>query len=238
MHTKKLLESLRARHPAVKSAEPVAVLGMVGKEVRVDRSGGNRDIVIVGTTEDIDLIGDVVVASGGDLSYLKANRSIFVDHAQDTPGCVAKLRSAAPYPSINDFRGWLFRLRVLELKGNPLCDDILTIAEEGGIGASIGIVPTDQGPPTPLEVKLFSQNGEPPLNVIRKWKMLELSLTAFPMNVNCQSVQVVSSDTEKRLSLLDELVMKGRIQRQSADALKAGPVLARPRPTLAYRPIA
>lgn len=201
------------KHNRLDDGALIGVRGSFGKDVEVDTSKGNRDIIVVANTDDIDLDDEVVVPSGADTSYFFKNGKIFVDHWYDTDRCVASLRKAMAYPSPGDHRAWRVRMRVMETE---LGEDVLTIARESGIGSSIGFEPVSYGPPTEEESKRYDRGNGPPRSVARKWKWLELSLTCMPCNVACQGG--VARVDETRSAVLDELVTKGRIKRASAVA--------------------
>lgn len=206
-----IADLIRKRHSLDDSAA-VGVVGVFGKDARVDRD--NRDIVVMATTDDMDLEREVVVPEGADTGYFFRNRSIFVDHQYTADRMIGKLRSAAPrYKPDGTQKGWLIRVHVLDLPNNPLPDDILTAAEHG-IGASIGFEAKEYGPPTEQEMARFKSQ---PRSVIRKWHWLETSLTFMPCNVACQSQVATVDDT--RQAVLDELVTKGKIRRESARLL-------------------
>jgi hypothetical protein len=222
MNARSAIQSLRDRY-YLKADAPVGIVGSYGLECKAVEAGPtNRDIIVVANTDDIDLVKEVVVPSGADTSYFFANRKVYVDHCTNTPACVGTLRSAV-LRQVNGREAWQVRIGLYGFKNNPLVEDIWTIAQDGGIGVSIGFIPLDWGKPTPEEVKTYSRNGESPQSVCRRWKWLELSIASQPMNVACQTVGTVSGKTdpraEKRLALLDSLVTKGRIRRETAHLL-------------------
>lgn len=210
LQAKSITDRIRQRN-LLDPSTSIGVKGVIGKDVSVTDSGQDRFLTLMATTDDIDADGEIVIPSGANTSYFFNNRKIFVDHQLGTEHCVGVLHSANLKPN-----GWLVRLRMFSLPGNPLPDDILTIAREAGIGCSIGFIPTDVGPPTPEEQMKYGK-GKPVAKVIRAWDWLELSITAAPCNVACQSLAL--SRNEGKIAALDELVTKGRIQARSAYAL-------------------
>jgi hypothetical protein len=208
---KSITDAIRTRH-LLSPATPVGVRGIIGKDVTVQENDQDRFLTVVATTDDVDADGEVIVPSGADTDYFFRNRKVTVDHSLSTVDVVGALHSANLKGN-----GWVCRLRMFKLEGNPLADDILTIAREVGIGVSIGFVPTNYGPPTAEEVAKYGKGGAKVNTVIRNWKWVELSIAAFPCNVNCQSMS--ASTNKGKLAALDELVTKGRIQPQSAFAL-------------------
>lgn len=210
---KSIVDRIRKRHLLDPSA-PLGVRGIIGKDVSVQETGQDRFITVVATTDDIDDAGEIVIPSGANTEYFFRNRKISVDHSLYTDSCVGALHSANLKPN-----GWICRIRLFKLPGNPLPDDILTIAREAGIGVSIGFNPTDMGAPAPEELARYGKSGKPIRNVIRAWDWLELSIAAWPCNVSCQSLAVSSAGKEGTIKALDELVSKGRISLKSAVAL-------------------
>lgn len=223
---KSIVDRIKQRH-YLDPTTPVGVKGVFGKDVSVQDNGQDRFLTVVATTDDLDDDREVVIPGGADTSYFFRNRKIFVDHRLHTEYCVGHLHSANLKAN-----GWVCRIRMFKLPGNPLADDILTIAREAGIGVSIGFVPTDMGAPTHEELAKYGKAVEP-RKVIRAWRWIELSIAAAPCNVSCQSFAASPVDNEGKYKLLDELVTKGRIQLRSAVALglpvsKSSPALATP----------
>jgi hypothetical protein len=189
----------------------VGVFGMALKDTIVDESGANRDIVGVATSDGVDLDSEVVLPVGADTSYFDANgKRLFLDHRYDAGSVVGAVRYMRPYPDARAPRGLEFRARILS---TPLGEEVLTIGKEIGWGASIGFQVLEASAPTDLERKSYP-NAE---RIIRKWKLLELSLTALPANVACQA-SVASIDNAKA-GAVAELVTKGRIKASTARAL-------------------
>ena len=214
-----VVDRIRMKNPEIGSEAHIGVWASFNKDVSVDTDNGNRDIIVVANTDDIDLENEVVVPSGASMDYFASNGKVFVDHDYSFGSAVGAVRKngIVAFPSLSDQRGWKVRVGMLSLKGNPVPDDILTIAKEVGIGVSIGFEATDYGPPTDEEEKRYTGKGGPPKSVVRSWKWIELSFTAMPCNVACQSQAVVVDDS--RAASLEGLVTKGLIQRQSARAM-------------------
>lgn len=206
---KHVLDRIRQRN-FLATDTPLGVVGSFGKSVTVQESEQDRFLTVIATTDDIDVDGEVVIPGGADTSYFFKNRKIFVDHQLGTEFCVGTLHSANLKPN-----GWQCRIRMFKLPGNPLPDDILTIAREAGIGVSIGFLPTAKGAPSPEEKSIYKSAS----SIIRQWKWIELSIAAAPANISCQSTLSLSKSIEGKLALLDELVTKGRIAPFSAKAL-------------------
>lgn len=214
-----VIERIRAKHPEIGSDAQIGVWASFNKDVSVDTSNGNRDIIVVANTDDIDLENEVVIPSGASRDYFEANGKVFVDHDYSFGSAVGAVRKngIVAFPSLSEQRGWKVRVGMLSLKGNPVPDDILTVAKEVGIGTSIGFAATDHGPPTDEEAERYMGKKGPPDSVVRKWDWIELSFTAMPCNKACQSQEMIVDDS--RAASLEGLVTKGLIQKQSARAL-------------------
>lgn len=206
-----VIDNIRARHK-LSDSTPLGVAGIFGKEMTTDTE--NRQVWCIANSDDVDLTREVVVPSGADISYFKANGNIFVDHKTTMDSWVGKMRDMRPSPDARMFKAW--RVGVW-LRKTELGDDILTMASEGGIGWSIGFIPTEHGKPTSEETKMYSGDGNECEYVIRRWKWLELSATPFPCNVNCQTQAVTRSAGAP--DVIETLLSAGRIKKASAAAV-------------------
>jgi len=222
VNTQAIIDAIR-KAAMVPDDKPVAVVSSYCKMTDVDVSSGNRDIISLITTDDMDQSDEVVSPEGADWSYLIANGKVFADHNYGLNSAVGTLREGFPqaYPSKMMPKAWKARARIYDKPGmKQLGDDILYMARTGGVGVSIGFEPMEYGSPTIEETKAIKAAGKPvPRTIHRKWMGLEFSYTAFPCNVNCQGVACTAPDTEKRMQAVDEMVVKGMIRRESASAL-------------------
>lgn len=219
------IERVRKRHTGKAEASPSHSIGIAGwKSSAVDVQG--RDVSLIANTDDIDMQREVVVPGGavllesgplkGQPVYFAENKSIFLDHRYYFEHLVGKARKCIPQRS-GGRAAWRVEVAILSLRGSPICDDILTVASEWGLGASIGFEALEGGAPTPDEIKAYRPNGPFTLEwVTRKWLWLELSITAMPCNVACNTA---AERTEKTIVYLDDAVCKGRIRRAAAVAL-------------------
>ena len=197
-------------------ASDVRVRGLIdghaGAAVKADKQ--DLELVVIATTDAVDNDREVVLPGGADRSYFEANKSIFVDHRYDVASWIGTMRKTMPYPAAGDGqRGWKVRMR---LRDTALGRDLYRATQEGyGPGASIGFVPTDYGPPTEDERARYGDASA----IVRKWRWLELSLTAMPCNVACQMIGV-ADDAETiaadRAERLQRAVSTGTIQPESA----------------------
>lgn len=206
-------------HPESKDAgdKPLCCISTMGKNLKfcVDQKSGTSDIIAVFNTTDIDSDREVVIPSGLDPKYFRANGKIFVDHIYASSHTVGWVRWLKEYPSKQDHQQWRARVGI---HSTDLGRDIMTIAQESGqFGFSIGFWPTDHGRPTDDEIKLYTQNGVEPESIVRAGEWFETSATPFPCNVNCQGVLSVAAEAEeKAFSALDDLLRKGSIRRETA----------------------
>lgn len=207
-------EIVTNRHPDYdfdeKSGFGVRCLKMA--DMTADGSPGNHDIVGIATTDAVDEDEEVVLPSGADLSYINATKGLYADHRYGMGQLIGKIRTLK---MADNGRGWQFRARLYEGLANPLASDCFKIIEQGGfIGVSIGFDAQNWGPPSPEEQKSYPRCK----SIVRNWKWVELSLTAMPCNVTCYAM-AAPVDTGKQLGIIDGLVTKGLIRRESAVAL-------------------
>ena len=74
-----IIERIKARAEATGHVfkGPVGVVAGFAKEMRADEENGNRAIVAVATTDDIDLEEEVVLPKGADPTYFRKNKKVF-----------------------------------------------------------------------------------------------------------------------------------------------------------------
>lgn len=196
------LQKAKSRVAAIKSrhgldeAAPVGIFATFDSKASVDTERGNNDIIVIATTDDVDLEEEVVIPSGCDWSYLFKNKKLFVDHNTEMEYCVATLRSASPFPSATAMKGWKVRARLYEDMPYPAAAAVRKIVDQDGIGSSIGFLALDYGPPTSEERVKYPKAK----SIVRKSQILELSFTCFPCNVSCQT-QAVTVDTSKAATI-------------------------------------
>lgn len=200
-----ILERIREKHH-LSDAAPVGVVGTFGKDMSTDRE--NRQVWVIANTDDVDLQNEVVVPSGADTAYFRKNGNVFADHQTNMDCWVGKLRDMSPSPSAREFKSWKVGIWC---RKTELGDDILTMANEGGVGVSIGFIPEDWGKPTDIETKTYGGSCE---SIVRRWKWLELSFTPFPCNVSCQTQMVTRSAGKPEI--IETLLSTNRIKRASA----------------------
>lgn len=130
------------------------------------------------TRPTVDLEGDVVLPDGMNPEYFKMNRTLFVDHNYDAMSAVGKLRNIIQNPT-----GVVIESVLIDNPQNPLRNQIEALAKAANVGLSVGFEAMDYGAPTGVEKKAF-----PDAKIVhRKWRLLEVSYTAMPMNGYCQS---------------------------------------------------
>jgi hypothetical protein len=198
----------------VKDAD-TAPVGVLAPRVDIVEVTANRDVVFTANTDDIDLDSEVVIPGGADRTHIEKNAQAFADHCYDLTCNVGAIRKT--WLAGNR---WMQRVFVYDRPGiKELCADILYLARLGKIGASIGFVALDYGPPSREELETFTKGGRKPESVVRKWLWLETSFTAMPCNVACQVAGGGGLLIDERIADLDQLVTKNAIRRASAVAL-------------------
>lgn len=207
------IDRIRERHRRhVKSSDSVGVAGFSNVATATRDS---RIVSIIATTDDTDLTREVVLPEGADTDYFQTNGNLFVDHCTDHGSGVATLRTISPIWSKGVERrqvGWKINA---QMRDTTLARDILKMTEEGGMGASIGFIPTDGSAPNEKQ-KAFYKDAE---WIHTDWELLETSFTLFPCNVGCR----VTVDGQKAMrsgfDVCERLLTSGRVQKSSAAAL-------------------
>lgn len=202
----------------------IGVVSIAGKNVTADRS--NRLIWVTATTTDIDSDQEVVVASGAAKdSRFFTLKNIFVDHKYDQASFVGQMHKTLPRTGpTGEQDGWKVQFKVFPLKASRYADDILTIAEEGALTVSIGMEGFDYGKTTNTEKSKYKNGSKVPVSIVRTWNWLEMSTTMMPANLRCRQIgygdQIeIDTSTLKRIDIFDDLLVKGKIQIDTADAL-------------------
>lgn len=168
----------------------VGIRASVDFKAAVKPDAQSGDIIsTVATTDAVDLDDEVLVPGGADLSYLERNRKVFVDHWYDVPSCVGGLKT---WKLSDDGKSMQVDVRMLVDSPYPLTAAVVGMARQIGIGTSVGFEPIDWGDPRPDELKLYPKAK----SIVRKYRLLEISFTAMPCNVTCQSVAVASSGAD------------------------------------------
>jgi hypothetical protein len=179
--------------------------------VRKELTANPSIINIVGwaTTDAVDSVGDVVLPEGLDWKtyFLRNGGQMFVDHqytVTDRVGWARDTMKLAKTPAGG--RGWLIRGEVRIDEMNPKARAVIAGAEDGGIGLSIAFEATDYSQPTPEEKTLYPNAKA----IVRKGRVIEVSYTFMPCNVECQT-QAVTMDEGKALQLAGVIAKsKGR----------------------------
>jgi len=211
------------RRCKVADGQPVGVRASTSTSRYIDE---RREIVSIINTAKVDLEREVVVPkgcraeNGGSMEYVTTNRQVFWGH--DYESRAVALMQGAPVLrrlslSQGGGEGWQARCVLYRTdEGNALAK----ICEDGGVpGASVGFIAMEYGSPDPTERKAYGPHD----SIVRRWHMLEYSLTHMPMNVSCQAVpedgalmeRAAAADTEwsERLS---GYVRRGVIKQKAA----------------------
>lgn len=210
------IDGIRRRHKsAYKGIEDakIGILAFKSIDMEVDTDSGNRDIYGVATTDDVDESEEVMLPEGADTTYIDAIKKLFVDHQY---GCETDIGMIRWVKKLANGRGWKYRARIYEGLTNPLADDTLKkITQSGHYGVSIGFDALDYGPPTALEQKKYPMAR----SIVRKWRWIELSVTPTPCNSYSYAVAAGMLTGAKRLELIESLVTKGMMKKDSAEAI-------------------
>lgn len=179
----------------------LGVRASVDPSAHLIQKANTLDVVGMATTDDVDSEGDVVLPDGADRTYIDRNRKVFVDHWTGTDNLVGTIRSMKLVDKAGS-RGWLVRVALIEACSyTPLISEL---AATVGIGFSIGFMPLEMGSPT-AEEKAKYPGAE---RIIRRWSWYELSFTAFPCNVSCQTGGTSELEPEFRRRTLERLSVK------------------------------
>lgn len=200
---------MKARHVASGVIKSDARCGMFGRfDAKVAVMPNEQSGAIIratASTDFVDLDDEVLIPGGADTSYLTANRSVFVDHWYDLDHCVGKVKELRRDPATGN---WVVDVRMLANSPFPYVGAVVSMANDVGIGMSVGFDPIEWGTPTKEEQKLYPRAE----TIIRKWKMLEVSFTAIPCNVTCQSQSVtfdgVAEEMTKRAKECDRKIFR------------------------------
>ena len=133
------------------------------------------------------------------MSYLKMNGNLFVDHQYDILSAVAACRNMTLDPF-----GWLCTGAFYETMDTAYARACVALAKAGRLAMSVGFEALDWGAPTKQEEAAYPGVQ----SIVRKWKCLEVSYTAMPMNVTCRMVatnlDAAAENAEKcRKTLID-----------------------------------
>lgn len=200
----------------------VATKSATAADISATENETGRFISMVVTTDDVDLENEVVDPNGADTTYIntRGQGKVFLDHRMETEFTIGSIVYTAKHVVDGVLRGYRQLIQVRSNSSFPFADDCWNMAKTIGIGASVGYagrVLTQVYPTDP-------DRWRGAKSVVRRWKWIETSLTAAPMNVSCQSQAVTEG---KRLAQLDELVTKSIIKRETAAIM--GLADARPR---------
>lgn len=175
----------------------------------------NYDIETVVTTDAVDLSGEVVAPGGGDWTYLDRVKSVFVDHDPSIAATVGAMRFRARIMQSDRLRGWRARIRMDQSK--QLARECMGLAKIGVLHSSIGMVVVEKGAPTKDERALYDTPVAKAKTILRKWRAIEVTLTAAPMNQECVANPV--EYIEKARGNIEGWLSKGIISKDLARAM-------------------
>lgn len=187
-----VIERMRAYMDSVGIAAkgPLGVVTRIKEKTRLE---DDRELVGMATTDDMDLEEEVVLPGGADLTYVSANKSLFMDHRYDGMNKIGVIRNSTRAKSPTGADGWLSRVHLHNSK-NPLVEHVLACAADpdGAPGFSIGFEALDYGRLTADEQARYPRAK----SIVRRWRWIELSCTFMPCNVACQT-RAMTTDTSR-----------------------------------------
>ena len=188
-HSINIIERLRKSHPSLATQDAMGVHGIMPNHVAVDPNPANRDILVVATTDDLDLDEEIVLPGGADRTYIDVNRKVFLNHVTDEKEClVGEIRSLKAITTGGRQVGWQARVRIYEGPLYPAAELVWDLATKHGMGASIGFIARDHGRPNMEEAAMYPGAK----SIVRLWKWIELSFVFTPCNVRCQTLAAPS----------------------------------------------
>lgn len=213
------LELIRKRAAAIKAInaeDRVGVMSraMVAEDIKATENANGRFVSMIVTTDDVDMENEVVDPNGADTSYIntRGQGKVFLDHRMETEFAVGSIVYTAKHIIDGELRGYRQLIRIRNDSPFPFADDCWNMAKTIGIGSSVGYAGRVMSKVYPTDPARWAGAK----SVVRRWKWIETSLTAAPMNVSCQSQSVSEG---KRLATLDDLVTKSIIKRETAVVL-------------------
>lgn len=182
------------------------------------RDAGTKklEFTALATTDAVDMQSEVVVRDGCDWeSYFAKNQmTLFADHCYGVSWRIGYARKVpVPVNTPRGGKGWLLTGLVDRYSTLPNVQAVVAGLEDGRIGMSIGFEALEWGDPTPEEQRQYIGVER----MIRRCKILEVSATYMPCNVECQT-QSVSVDEGKALEF-EALAVKGMLPRSVLERL-------------------
>jgi hypothetical protein len=212
-------------------------IGTVNASGTATADMSKRLVWVTANTTDIDSDREVVVPGGAvpDSRFFSLG-NVFIDHKYTGDFIIGRKRKALPrFNTRGEQDAWTVQFHVYPLTKSRYADDILTIAEAGGLTVSVGIQGLDFGKTTNVEKLKYKQADAVPLTIVRTWNWLELSVTFMPANLRCRQMGYGenfgewSPEVAKCMAITDRLICKGKIQKETADALGFSRLLPKPK---------
>lgn len=201
-----------SREDATLGIRTTFINGVTCKEV----SPKKLEFTALATTDAVDSVREVVVRDGCDWkSYFAANgMNLFADHCYGVSSRIGYARDLpVPVNTPRGGKGWLLRGIVDRMSSFEAVQAVIAGLLDGRIGMSIGFEALEWGDPTPEEQRQYIGVER----MIRRCKILEVSATYMPCNVECQT-QSVSVD-EGKAAEFEALAVKGMLPRFFVDRL-------------------
>jgi len=196
----------------------VAVLGTLLKDATLDDSPGNMDVEGVVTTARVDMDQEIIRPDGLDWSYFDRRKTVYVDHEYEMESAIGSMRWVKPELLNGKIIGHRMRMALFtspNSKAAMLVRDWLK--QFGTIGFSIGMAVDETDRPSDEE-KAANRNVS---NAITKARVIEVSATLMPANIDCegrlvspgQTNEVIQRMARVRLSMLPKRIARVRLTR-------------------------
>ena len=159
-------------------------------------------------TDGVDCDREVVLPDGCDWTsyFLKNNGNLFIDHCYGVSHHAGHIRHKE-MPTMKRTPeggyGWLLTGVIRTDTASPMKKAVIEGAKDGTIGMSIAFEALDYGNPTREESVKYPEAE----SIVRKCRIIEVSYTYMPCNVQCQTM-AVSMDEAKAAKVRD-LWVKG-----------------------------
>lgn len=213
-----LLDRLRKRC-GIDTEEPVGVWGSYGKGAEIqEHPDGGMTLKMTITTDDVDLDGEIVDASGADWSYWeRRGLPVYMEHEISMDTTVGKGRPGSlKMHRMGDATGWSMTIGLRSTDTGKAA--AAYVRDFGMIGSSIGFRELESRAPNTTEAKRLGPAGMKARKTITKWLGYETSLTVIPCNPGAMGAEM-PQQAKSSLEWLERGLTKGTITKAAAYAL-------------------
>lgn len=193
----------------IESGSKIGLCGSYGVKSAITRDSPEEFLLRhVMTTDDLDMDEEVLDPAGADLSYLNHNKSVFVDHCYEMRDSVGIIRWCKRR---KDQTGIEAQIRLDN--GREMAEDTKAIIRNRGyIGGSIGFEGLLMTPP---DKRIDPPHWLKARTIVRKYRVIEFSVTLLPCNKACQSSSY-SENAPAKFADIADLLIKGIIKPDTA----------------------